>query len=265
MKAFFIISIFSLLVGKAFAQQDSSKKFVGNGNFYFSWGYNKEWYSKSSIHIKQEDLGNDFTLHQAEAHDQIGWDKAFSRPLTVPQYNYRIGYYFNQKQNLALEINFDHTKFVVTQGQNARWVGTINHQKVDFRAITNDTSFFYKLNNGANFLCFNIVRKFTNYKSKNGNIEFSTILKAGAGPVIPHVENTILGNSNDPHFQFGGWNAALESTFRLLFFKHVYIELCQKGDYASYSNLKIYKGTSQHHFFTFELIGNLGLNFKLGK
>ena len=36
---------------------------------YIQWGYNKEWYTKSNIHIKLSN-GSDFTLHHAKAHDK---------------------------------------------------------------------------------------------------------------------------------------------------------------------------------------------------
>ena len=40
------------------------------GQLYFSWGYNKEWYTQSNIHVRQEALGNDYTFKNV-----IGKDK----------------------------------------------------------------------------------------------------------------------------------------------------------------------------------------------
>lgn len=245
----------------AFAQN----KIVKNGQLYFSWGYNKEWYTPSTIHVKQPDLGNDYQFVKVAAHDQIGWDKVLQRALTIPQYNYRLGYFFNEKQDLAFELNFDHTKFVVTQGQNVRIKGTLNNKQIDSTFVNDEYSLRYKLNNGANFFLFNLVKKINIYQTKNKNFEVATLLKGGIGPVVPHVENTILGNQNKPHFQIGGWNAGVEGTLRIMFFKYAYLEYCIKGDYAHYFGLRIYKGRASQTFGTFEMIGNFGVNIPLGK
>jgi hypothetical protein len=91
--------------------------FEKHGSFYFSWGYNTEWYTHSDIHISQPALNSDFTFINVVAHDHKGWDNnLFHKDLSIPQYNYRIGYFFNKKQDWGFEINFDHTKYVVTTG-----------------------------------------------------------------------------------------------------------------------------------------------------
>ena len=43
----------------ATAQQKEKKR---NHEFYFSWGYNEEWYTHSNVHISQPSLGNNFTF-----------------------------------------------------------------------------------------------------------------------------------------------------------------------------------------------------------
>ncbi|MBC7411154.1 MAG: hypothetical protein H7331_01705 [Bacteroidia bacterium] len=227
--------------------------------YYFSWGYNKEWYTPSTIHVVQPSLGNDFKLIKAQGHDRIGWDKLLKRPLTVPQYNYRLGFFFKKNTSLGFEINFDHTKYITTRGQMVRWQGTINGQQVSYDSVTTRQNFDYNLNNGANFFCFNIVKRFKNYEAPHKQwFVLHTLLKAGAGPVVPHVENTILGNDNKSHFQLGGFDIGLEMTLKATFFKHVYLEFCQKGVYANYFGLRIYEGTARQQFFAYEVIANLG-------
>jgi hypothetical protein len=39
------------------------------GNWYFSWGYSRQQYAPSDIHVSQPELGNDFTVHKATATD----------------------------------------------------------------------------------------------------------------------------------------------------------------------------------------------------
>ena len=137
-----------------YAQEGSSQE--NKGHMYFSWGYNKEWYTKSNIHVKQESLGNDYVFNGILGKDKPGWNtkSIFKQPISIPQYNYRLGYFF--KDNWAFEINFDHTKYVVATDQLLHAVGTMNHQPVD-TFINNRNGFLkWQLNNGANFLLFNI-------------------------------------------------------------------------------------------------------------
>lgn len=248
----------------AFAQKKRPKR---KGELYFSWGYNTEWYTRSNIRISQPDLGNDYTFIHIKGNDNKGWNgQIFTKPLTIPQYNYRLGYFFNKEKGLALEINFDHTKFLFAD-QNARIKGKLDgKQSVDTTIAFNEANgFFYYLNNGANFLLFNIVKRKQLYQRKDEKLKIDFLGKAGIGPVIPHVENSFFGKKNDPHFQIGGWNVGLEAAVRATFFKTFYLEFANKVDYARYSRLKIYKGLAKHAFGTYELIGSIGITFPAGK
>jgi hypothetical protein len=245
------------------AQNNHSNR---RGELYFSWGYNTEWYTRSNVQVVQPELGNNYTFKNIRGHDHKGWDDAlFSKALTIPQYNYRIGYFFNRKKDLALEINFDHTKFIFAD-QNAHLRGTMNGKPIDTTIAFNENNgFFYYLNNGANFLLFNIVKRWHLYQLPNEKIKIDLLAKAGIGPVVPHVENSFFGNKNEPHFQIGGWNMGVEGAARATFFNTVYLEFANKVDYARYSHLRIYKGLARQAFGTYELIVNLGLTFPAGK
>jgi len=252
----------------AFAQA-VEKKGERKGEFYFSWGYNTEWYTNSNVYITQPSLGNDYVLQDIQGHDHRGWDEGLlTKQLTIPQYNYRFGYFIDKKKNWAVEINFDHTKYIIADGQSAHIKGTLNERSVDTTIVfLQDSGFYYFLNNGANFLLFNIVKRWNIVTSKSSNepIKVDFLGKAGIGPVIPHVENSFFGNANTPHFQLGGWNMGLEAALRVTFYKYVYIEYTNKLDYAWYSGLKIYEGTAKQSFGTYEMILNFGVTFPVGK
>lgn len=245
------------------------------GEFYFSWGYNTEWYTRSKIHISQPGLGNNFTFEHIRGHDHKGWDEGlFNKALSIPQYNYRIGFFFNRRKELAFEINFDHTKFIFAD-QNAHIKGTLNGKQVDTTvAFSEANGYYYYLNNGANFLLFNIVKRWHLYNPANEKIKIDFLGKAGIGPVIPHVQNgffldasagALQQQPNNPHFQLGGWNIGAEGALRATFFKYVYLEYTNKLDYARYSGLKIYKGTAKQAFGTYEMVLNLGFTFPAGR
>ena len=106
-----ILPILFLLVLSNFSIEAQNKKKERTKEFYFSWGYNKEWYTPSSVKISQPNLGNDYSFVSIKGHDHPGWDEAlFKVPISIPQYNYRFGLFVNKKKGIAFEINFDHTK-----------------------------------------------------------------------------------------------------------------------------------------------------------
>ena len=237
--------------------------YVGHqGSWYFSWGYNKEWYTHSSIHISQPSLGNDYTFKNVFAEDKVGWDhQFFHTPITIPQYNYRLGHWF--KDDWAFEINFDHTKYQVAQAQYLHLEGTLNHRQVD-TFFVNNGNLLYQLNNGANFFLFNIVHRIQvphmNYKYFNASL----LLKGGVGFMWPHVQNTIFGKDNSQGFQFGGLDLGGEADLRLTFFKNVYLEYCNKAVFTDYWGLTVYEGKARQNFGTYEMILNLGVDVPLG-
>jgi hypothetical protein len=231
------------------------------GSIYFSWGYNKEWYTNSTLSISQPSLNNNYQLVQAHAHDHPGWDEGlFQEALSIPQYNYRLGYFFGPKQNLGFEINFDHTKYIIAEGQTISQTGTYNGQPLNNASVlfTQNNGFFYYLNNGANFLLFNVVKRFQLYQP-HANFRVDLMCKAGIGPVIPHVQNMFFHQANQQQFQFGGWNTGVETALRATIYKYAFIEFSQKIDYARYSNLEIYEGTAKQNFGTYELILSMGV------
>jgi hypothetical protein len=251
----------------------ASKKKERKGEFYFSWGYNTEWFTHSNLKINQPSLGNNFTFEDISGHDHKGWDDGlFTKPVSIPQYNYRIGYIFNKEKGLGVEINFDHTKFIFGDNQMVHIKGQYAGKPVDGQVLfassspgSLDSSYYY-LNNGANFLLFNIVKRWPIWINKKETIRIDGLGKFGIGPVIPHVQNKFFDQpENDPHFQFGGWNVGVEGDLKVTFFHYIFLEYGNKLDYARYSGLKIYQGTAKQAFGTYEMILNLGVSFPVGK
>lgn len=252
----------------------TQKKKVRKHELYFSWGYNKEWYTNSNVSVSQPSLGNSFTFVNVKGVDHPGWENEqfFTKALSIPQYNYRLGYFIDRDKGWAVEINFDHTKWLFPNNQMVHIKGKINNQPIDGQVLfadsvaETDSSSYHYLNNGANFLLFNVVKRWHIWANKKQTILVDGLGKFGVGPVIPHVQVKYFNQQqNDPHFQLGGWNVGLEADLKVTFFQYVYIEYANKLDYARYTNLKIYQGTDKQAFGTYEMILNLGISFPVGK
>src|SRR5690554_2910755 len=105
---FFIFLLsFSLFGQTANTEIKQEKKFAITG-MYLQWGYNVAWYTRSNIHFKMNN-GDHFTLHQARGSQRTSFDAIYKHPLdiSIPQYNWRIGFYINKEKTRAIEINFE--------------------------------------------------------------------------------------------------------------------------------------------------------------
>jgi len=247
----------------------------GKGTFYFSWGYNKDWHSKSDIHFKNTTgeynpvTGNydyyDFTIYDVKAKDRPDFKNIFRADISIPQYGYRLGYYFNNKKDLGIEINFDHVKYIMNRYQTAHVKGNIMGKEIDTDTLIDPNTFLhFEHSDGANFLMFNIMKRKPLLVSKNKMHWLSGIVKAGAGIVIPRTYVIILGESLNTDFHIAGWVTGVETGLRYDLFKYAFFEYTIKGTYADFRDvLLINSGRARHHFWTAENILVFGLQFPL--
>jgi len=214
--------------------------------YFVSWGYNGDSYTKSDIHFSQPSIGNDFTLVDVKARDSKGWtDGLFSHSLFVPQYNIRFGLFFNEKW--GLEVAMDHFKWIVKEDQEVQMTGTMNGSPVDAPIALTEDVLRYQLNNGANPIFFNLVRRvrLAGEAGRTGHISF--LAKAGGGFAVPHTENKLFGEPNEKGFQaFHGWNLDAAAAIRAHFYKFLYFEFEDKLLYARYFGVNIDRGEAGH-------------------
>ncbi len=236
---------------------------------YLQWGYNAEVYTKSTIHFKMSN-GNDFKLHHVTAHDKGDYDAIFKNPeqVSIPQYNYRIGFYINSKHTKAIEINFDHTKYVVTDGQKVHVTGTIDGNKVDADCVLNPATFLhFEHTDGANWLHINYVSQYMLAKTHSGARPLLTgVVKAGAGINIPRTDFTWRGDRLNNNFHVAGYNISAEGGLRLYMMRKLFLELTGKTGYVRYvnalANTTMSKGNRATHGFGY-LEGILTLGYDI--
>lgn len=246
---------------------------VWEGEWYFSWGYNRDYWFPSDIHVSQPELGNDFTVHNVRAEDFPEWtDGIWNKDITEPQFSFRIGHFFDKERSWGLEFNFDHTKYSSYNEQYAKVTGTINGAYVDSVQLLTSSYFRYYLHNGANHIMLNIVKRFPLLFEVNATNSLAVLLKAGGGIMLPHSENTILGQTNKVGskeatnvigtnkgwWQLNGWTVGVEIALRYVFYKPFYFEVSNKEAFAKLYNIPVFKGTADQILWMNEFIFSLG-------
>jgi hypothetical protein len=229
--------------------------------FFVSWGYNGDQYTKSDLHIAQPSLGNDFTLLGVKPRDSKPWGNIIGHSLFVPQYNVRAGIFFNERW--GLELALDHMKWIVRQDQEVPITGTLNGTAVDGPVTLTEDVLRYQLNNGANPIFVNVIRRvrLRGEPTRTGSISF--LAKAGGGFAVPHTENTVFGQPNEKGFQFlHGWDVDASAAARIHIFKALYFEFEEKLVYVRYFGVNVDEGTARHSVKANEITLNLGMAFR---
>lgn len=261
---------FILLSGLTLNIQAQKKNRLLSG-MYIQWGYNTEWYTRSNIRFTMPNR-TDFTLHKVKATDRPDLDAVYKKPgdISIPQYNYRIGFYLNKLHTRAIEVNFDHAKYIVTDFQKVKVTGIIDGKPVNGDSILNPQTFLhFEHTDGANWLHINYVHQKTLLlKRDNKNPLINFIWKAGAGINIPRTDFTWKGDRLNNNFHIAGYNISAEAGVRIYPLKKIFFEFTGKSGFVRYvnalSNSNDIKGIrAKHSFGYFELIGLIGydINF----
>ena len=258
----------------SFSQITDSTSFFHKGKFYILWGYNRDWYAKSDIHFRnkdgdpsrQDNFGvYDFKIYDAVAHDRPDFDKLPDViNITVPQFNFRIGYYLDKKCTQGFEINYDHAKYVVDNYQTVRMKGEIFGSTIDKDTILDPLYFHFEHTDGANFWLINYVRRFSLFESLSGRSSLGMIAKAGAGFVMPRTDVTIFGNRINNNWHIAGPCAGVEAGMRAVFFRHLSFELTAKTVIARYIDCLVQgkgHGQASQTLKAAEVLLNIGYTF----
>ncbi|MEI8053161.1 MAG: hypothetical protein WCH52_05390 [Bacteroidota bacterium] len=266
MKRFFLFLLPMIFAVTSYGQT-KQKKIKG---MYIQWGYNTEWYSNSNIHFKLSN-GSDFVIHSAKASDKPDLDAVYKKPIdiSIPQYNYRIGFYLNDEKTRAIEINFDHAKYVVNDFQKVHVTGIIEGIAVDGDSILNPSSFLHvEHTDGANWLHINYVQQ-KNIKKNFDKTRplFNLIGKAGLGINIPRTDFTWKGDRLNNNFHVAGYNLSIEGGIRYYFSKKFFLEGTGKTGYVRYMNAlanttQLKNNYVKHGFGYFEMIALIGYDIR---
>lgn len=249
------------------AQTESIYK--SQGMFYISWGYNRESYSNSDIHFKNTQTANyDFVLENAGAHDKPGFTSGLqdflSKDLTIPQYNLHVGYMFNNKRDLGIEVSWDHLKYVVNDNATMHIKGQINGNTIDKDTFVTPNFIHLQHTNGNNYLMVNLVKRRTLYKHKYVSVDL--LGKIGVGPLVSYSISTIMGDNNLGRFRIHGYVVGANACVRLNVLKYLFIQPSFQYAFADYMSTELGAdavGRATHQFSSYTLMLEGGFNLPI--
>ena len=273
-KILFCLSVFHALntSGQSFK---TGSPYDNKGKLFISWGWNRSAYTRSDIHFRGQDYN--FTLKDVVAKDRpTPFTLRYFNPskMTIPQYNFRIGYYLTPKYSLS--FGFDHMKYVMSQNQTVRINGSISatgtsydHQYVNEDIVLTDKFLQFEHTNGLNYL--NLELRRTDHllgrkELKVKNIDISLIEGFGAGILYPKTDVTLLNYERNDQWHLAGYGFDLIAGVKITFFKHFFVQGEAKGGFITMPDILTTNYPDDHasqHFFFSQANVNLGVQIKL--
>lgn len=227
------------------AQEESTLKKTfelkeSKGNFFFFWGYNRSVYAKSNIRLKGPDY--DFTLYDVEAKDlPKKFSSIYYNPakFTVPQFNFRIGFFISDKY--AMATGWDHMKYRTVNGSKAQISGQIDASaSVLYAGIYDNDDIIMNEDNlvrmehsdGFNVINLNLERHDYLYAGSSENIALKLVSGVGIGFAVPWTNSFIFGVRNDDRPHFSGIGLQLFAAPEAVFFKRIFVRATAQGGFA---------------------------------
>ena len=267
-----------LTISPLFSQETDEVKEKGNkGKMYIIWGWNRANFSDSDIRFTGDDY--DFTLYDVKSKDKVNAftfrDYANPGRITIPQTNFRVGYFFHDKYTVS--VGFDHMKYVMRNYQTVKIDGEINTESqfdgvyIDDDILLTHDFLTFEHTDGLNYINLEVNRfdnlnKLLNFKSKD--IEVNLTEGIGAGILYPKTNTKLLGKERYDDFNVAGYGLSAKVGVNLTFFKYFFLQSDFKVGYINMDSIRTTasKTDSASQSFTFfEKTIMIGTRFQLGK
>ncbi len=213
------------------------------GNFSIYWGWNRAAFTTSDIQFKGDNYN--FILKDVVAKDrQSAFDpNLYFNPttITIPQYNFRIGYFFHDKYQIS--FGADHMKYVVQAFQDVEINGYIaNTGTVYDGTFVNDEVNLQKdflqfeHTDGLNYENIEVRRFDVVLGRKNIALAFNEGL--GVGFLLPRTNTTLLNNERYDEFHLSGFGVSAVLAANITFFRYAFIQMEWKGGYINMPDIR---------------------------
>jgi hypothetical protein len=128
-----------------------------------------------------------------------------ARPFKSPQYyGVRGGRLFGEQRRFGVEFEWIHPKAYADTSGIVHITGRLNGVNVDTMARMDTIVQRYAMSHGMNFVLINAVMRVPLAEDGNGFASrVALTARAGAGPMLPHAETTVVGESRE-QYEAGG-------------------------------------------------------------
>ena len=107
-----LVVLFILVSLSSFSQKKKLRRVTNDkGTIFTSWGFNQSAYTMSNLHLSGN--GYNFNLERSKATDnqsKFGSGDYALNSISIPQYNFKVGYYYKKKWSIAFAV--DHMKYI---------------------------------------------------------------------------------------------------------------------------------------------------------
>ncbi|MEM7037017.1 MAG: hypothetical protein AAF570_08575 [Bacteroidota bacterium] len=216
------------------------------GSLYAYWGYNRAWFTRSNLHFNGPNY--DFTLYDLAATDRPSkFGGVYFNPttITIPQYNYRLGYHIDDRWSVSLGI--DHMKYVVTDLQETRLSGIITEAASPKyegaylnEAITLEGDLLkFEHTDGFNLVTLDAEYLFPIAALAKGKIGLFWNAGVGGIWVVTKTNVKVFGDGLDNDFHVAGFSLAAKTGPRIELGRRFFVASELKSGYASLNSVLV--------------------------
>lgn len=226
-----------------------SEKYTAHnkGKFFFYWGGNRGYYSTSDIRFTGADY--DFTLENASAHDRPkGYHIDYINPskMTIPQTNFRLGYFFNDHYNISVGV--DHMKYVMKQDKVVSYTGnypnegTFGESLPGNEVLLTDKFLTFEHTDGLNYINSEITRvddisKWFNLPNTD-KFQINLSEGFGAGVLLPKTNTKLFAKERYDEFHLSGFGISAKAGLTFTFYKNFFIQTELKTGYIEMNDIR---------------------------
>lgn len=280
MKSYLLILFLIGIINNSYAQEivlENPVRYTASnkGKIYIYWGGNRGYFTKSDIRFRGADY--DFTLENVKAFDKPkGWHLDYINPsrMTIPQTNFRIGYFISDKYNISLGV--DHMKYVMQQNQTVPIKGYYpnqggyGEQLPNGQVLLTEEFLTFEHTDGLNYVNVEINRVddisklFRIYNTDKVQVNLTE--GVGMGIVFPKTNTKLLGKDRYDRFHLSGIGFSAKAGINITFFKHFFVQGELKGGYINMYDVRTTSDKADkasHNFFFGETIIVFGGIFRI--
>ncbi|MFK5974938.1 MAG: hypothetical protein QM493_00395 [Sulfurovum sp.] len=233
------------------------------GKYFISWGWNMSEYTKTDIQFRGDNYS--YTISDVSASDRqtnFGW--VYLREQTIPQYNLKIGYFFNDRESIIFGV--DHMKYVMDSPQRVNIDGKA-HNGTTYNNGTIDVAGFlaFEHTDGLNYINIAYNYFIPLWEDSTQRHALSLFVGGGAGVMVPRSNVTLIGyEARNDKFRLAGYGIDVQGGFHLDLYEDFFMRGELKGGFIDMLDVATTDKSSDramHEFGFFEYSISFGYSF----